>query len=558
MKKLINDPGDVVPEMLEGLVRLRPDLALMPDHMVVLRHGPTTNVAVISGGGAGHEPAHAGYVGPGLLRAAVTGDVFSSPGVDAVLAAIRAAAGPPGVLLVVKNYTGDRLNFGLAAELARAEGIPVEIVVVADDVALSAGTETAGRRGLAGTVLVHKIAGAAAASGADLAAVAAEARDAAAALGSIGVGLSACTVPAAGTPGFTLADNEIELGLGIHGEPGIRRQPMATARVLARDMLTRIAADLRLARGDRVALLVNDLGATPSSELLIVAREALAHLEATGITVERAWCGTFLTALDMQGCSLSLMRVDDARLARLDAPADAQAWPGPGATPGLARLRAPETGVAPTAKPGHDPAVEAAILAVTDALLAAEPHLTAMDQAAGDGDLGISLARGARAIEDDLPQYDLLDPAAALASMAGTVRRALGGTSGPLYAIFLLRAAAALTADDLPGWARAFDAGWRGIAELGQSAPGDRTMLDALAPASAAFTAAATAGTTPAAAIEAAAKAAAEGTRSTIGMPPRRGRSSYLAGRLGDHPDPGAEAVSIWLAALRDHFASPA
>jgi dihydroxyacetone kinase len=556
MKKLINDPGDVVPEMLEGLVRLRPDLALMPDHMVVLRHGPTTNVAVISGGGAGHEPAHAGYVGPGLLRAAVTGDVFTSPGVDAVLAAIRAAAGPPGVLLIVKNYTGDRLNFGLAAELARADGIEVELVVVADDVALSSSTETAGRRGLAGTVLVHKIAGAAAASGADLATVAAEAREAAASLGSIGVGLSPCTVPAAGTPGFTLAENEIELGLGIHGEPGIRRMNMATARVLARDMLARIAADLELVRGDRVALLVNDLGATPTSELLIVAREALAHLEATGITVARAWCGTFLTALDMQGCSLSLMRVDDARLARLDAPADAQAWPGPGATPGLARLRASENGAAPLATPGHDPAVEAAILAVTDALLAAEPHLTAMDQAVGDGDLGISLARGARAIEDDLPQYDLADPSAVLAAMAGTIRRALGGTSGPLYAIFLLRAGAALTSNDLPGWARAFEAGWRGIAELGQSAPGDRTMLDALVPASAAFTAHVADG--PDAALAAAAAAAAEGTRSTIGMTPRRGRSSYLAGRVGDHPDPGAEAVSLWLAALRDHFASPA
>ncbi len=553
MKKLINLPGDFVPEMLEGLTRLNAGLVLMPEHMVVLREGDPNEVAVISGGGSGHEPAHAGYVGPGMLRAAVAGDVFASPSTDAVLAAIRAVAGARGVLLVVKNYTGDRLNFGLAAELARAEGLAVEMIVVADDVALSAGPDTAGRRGLAGTVLVHKVAGAAAAAGADLQTVAREASEAAAALGSIGVALSACTVPAAGTPSFILADDEIELGLGIHGEPGVQRMPMASATTLVRDMLGRIIRDSGLRSGDRVALLVNNLGATPSSELLIVSRAALTVLGHAGIVVERCWCGTYLTALDTPGCSLSLMRLDDARLSRLDAPARAPAWHPPATRPGLPNLRAPPPATRPVS-PGRDENVEAALRAVAAAIIAAESHLTAMDQAVGDGDLGISLSRGARAVEDDLPTYDLTRPAAMLEAVAGSLRRELGGTSGPLYAIFLLRAASALAANDLQHWAAAFDAGWRGIAELGDSTPGDRTMLDALAPASAAFSNSVGAGA--AAALQAAVQAAIRGTAATVGMTPRRGRSSYLADRVGIHPDPGAEAVVILLSALRDHFAA--
>src|SRR5262249_4842301 len=215
MKKLINDPRNVVREMLEGLVDLNPGQALLADENVVVRAdrlsgNPHPEVAVLSGGGSGHEPAHAGYVGAGMLDAAIAGDVFTSPSVDAVLAAIRAVAGPAGALLVVKNYTGDRLNFGLAAELERAEGIPVETVVVADDVALRDAVEPERRRGIAGTVLVHKVAGAAAAAGLSLQDVAREASMAATAMGTMGVALGPCTVPAAGRPGFSLGEDEIE------------------------------------------------------------------------------------------------------------------------------------------------------------------------------------------------------------------------------------------------------------------------------------------------------------------------------------------------------------
>ena len=237
MKKLINDPSGLVREMLEG-ARRAPGTALLGDEHVLVRSDlPAAErrpVAVISGGGSGHEPAHAGYVGAGMLSAAVCGEVFTSPSTDAVLAAIRATAGPNRALLIVKNYTGDRLNFGLAAELARAEGIPVEIAIVADDVSLRRHTPRERRRGIAGTVLVHKIAGAAAALGLPLAQVAAAAREAAAQLGSMGVALGGCTLPGAEKSGFTLADNEIELGLGIHGE-GRRAQRHAAGRPADRD-----------------------------------------------------------------------------------------------------------------------------------------------------------------------------------------------------------------------------------------------------------------------------------------------------------------------------------
>ncbi len=562
MKKLINDPRHVVPDMLEGLLRLYPGLSQLESEAVVLRRGDPGEVAIVSGGGAGHEPAHAGYIGPGLLRAAVLGDVFTSPSTDAVLAAIRAVGGPAGVLLLVKNYTGDRLNFGLAAELARAEGRAVEMVAIDDDVALSGGPHTAGRRGLAGVVLVHKVAGAAAAAGLGLTEVAAEAREAVASLGTMGVGLSSCTVPLAGKPGFVLGDDEIELGLGIHGEPGVRRMAIRSAADLVGEMLGRIVGDLGLAAGERVALLANNLGATPPSEMLIVCREALRDLDARGIVVERCWSGAFLTALDMAGCSLSLLRLTPARLDRLDAQASAPAWPGPGLRPQALPARTPRRDAASRPErfePRGNPLLRNCVLAVAAALRAAEPQLTALDQAVGDGDLGISLARGAAAMLDDIAHYDFDNPAAAMASIAVTLRRALGGTSGPLYAVFLLRGATRLAeADGLAAWAAALDTGWRAIGELGDARPGDRTMLDAMAPAAAALSEAAAAGATPASALRSAASAATAGVEATRTMTPRRGRSSYLADRVGDIPDPGAEAVAIWLAAIRDVFADEA
>ncbi|HYO53631.1 dihydroxyacetone kinase subunit DhaL [Archangium sp.] len=564
MKKLVNAPRAVVGEMLEGLVALSPGQALLEGESVVVRADTPAEVhrrqvAVISGGGSGHEPAHAGYVGAGMLHAAVAGDVFTSPSTDAVLAAIRAVAGPAGALLVVKNYTGDRLNFGLAAELARAEGIPTEIVVVADDVALHDTVEPGRRRGIAGTVLVHKVAGAVSASGAPLAEVAREAAATAAGLGTMGVGLGPCTVPAAGRPGFSLGEDEMELGLGIHGEQGVRRVPLQPADALVDTLLATILEDRRIGSGDRVALLVNGLGGTPPMELAIVARRALSVLRERGVLVERAWSGAFLTALEMPGCSLTLLRVDDERLRRLDAATAAPAWPGNGRIAPAPRIRpVPPAPPAPMATSGEQPGMarfKQAVLAVADALEAAESRLTELDSAAGDGDLGISLARGAAAIRV-LPESSWASPARALTAIGEALRRSIGGSSGPFYATALLRAARRLAdgTPDVTAWAEAFQAGVDAVAELGGARPGDRTMLDALHPAADAFARALKAGRPPAEAWEACVLAAERGAEATARMKPRLGRASYLGERAVGIPDAGAAAVVVWLKPLSHYI----
>lgn len=560
MKKLVNAPRAVVREMLEGFVALAPGQALLEEETVVVRaripdDPARRKVAILSGGGSGHEPAHAGYVGEGMLDAAVAGDVFTSPSTDAVLAAIRAVAGPAGALLVVKNYTGDRLNFGLAAELARAEGIPVETVVVADDVALHDTVDPSRRRGIAGTVLVHKVAGACAETGASLAEVAREAAATAAELGTMGVALGPCTVPAAGRPGFTLGADEVELGLGIHGEQGVRRVPMQPADALVDSLLGTILMDRRIGAGARVALLVNGLGGTPPMELAIVTRRALAFLRERGIQVERAWSGTFLSALEMPGCSLSVLKVDDARLQWLDADTSAPAWPGAGrVAPERPRVHAPaapgalESGTTP--QPGME-RFKAAVLAAADALDAAEPRLTELDSAAGDGDLGLSMARGAAAIRA-LPESSWTSPAGALSAIGDALRRAIAGSSGPFYATALLRASRHLAGGtaDAAAWAGAFSAAVDAIAELGGARPGDRTMLDALRPAADAFAQALKAGQPPAEAWALAVRAAEQGAEATARMQPRLGRASYLGSRAVGVPDAGAAAAVVWLKAL--------
>ncbi len=564
MKRLFNRVDRVVEELLLGLVAVHPGLRKLPEHPVIVRADldefrQLGRVALISGGGSGHEPAHAGYVGRGMLTAAVAGDVFTSPPVDDVIAAIRAVAAPgsPGVVLLVKNYTGDRLNFGLAAEMARVEGIAVAMVLIADDVAIAPSDQTAGPRGVAGTVLVHKVAGAAAEAGATLTAVAAEARAAASSVATMGVALTPCTVPAAGVPGFTLAEDEVEIGLGIHGEPGIRRAPIEPADALIAHLLEPILA-ARLGAESRVALLVNGLGGTTPMELAIVARSALSQLAAAGLTVERTYVGTFLSALEMGGVSLSVLGLDDARLARLDAPTLAPAWPN----------AAPQVRIEPTAtariEPNVSPAqtnpiepqtssgqqLRAILVRAAHALIAQADHLTTLDQAVGDGDLGISLTRGARAVLAALPTWPTDDPAATLRLLADTLQRSIAGSSGPFYAVACLRAAVVFD-DPSPNepnpdrWIAALSAAIAGIEQLGGAQAGDRTMLDALIPALDAA-----AKTNPS--LAAIARAARLGADATATMMPRRGRSSYLGDRALGHPDPGAVAVAVWLGALAD------
>ncbi|MCA8000400.1 dihydroxyacetone kinase family protein [Burkholderia metallica] len=565
MKKLVNRPSDVVREMLEGIARQSPHLAILGDEHVLVRQPlpePAQRpVAVLSGGGSGHEPAHGGYVGEGMLSAAVCGEVFTSPSTDAVLAAIRASAGPNGALLIVKNYTGDRLNFGLAAELARAEGIPVETVIVADDVALRGRVERSQRRGIAGTVLIHKLAGAAAARGLPLARVAAIARDAAAELGTMGVALDGCTIPGADKSGFSLGDHEIELGLGIHGEKGVERRAPLPADALVDTLLSSIVADLVLDRGERVALFVNGLGATPDMELAIVLRAAYDNLHRRGIVVARAWAGTFLSALNMPGCSISVLRLNDERAGLLDAPTQARAWPGGGAVNTQIRVAtaaAQEAPLPPLDAAGRAWAgrLQPALHAVAQTLTDHEQTLTDLDAAAGDGDLGSSMLRAAQAIVA-LPDAAYGTPAGTLAALGAALRRAIAGSSGPFYATALLRASRRLAGIDEPAardWAAAFRGAVESISELGGAHAGDRTMLDALVPAVTAFERALDGDKDASAAWAAAVEAAERGAEETARMTPRAGRASYLGERAIGTPDGGAVAVSYWLRALQPHI----
>jgi dihydroxyacetone kinase-like protein len=323
MKKLINDPADVVAQSLKGFGAVYSDLVTVhidPDYVVRADAPVAGKVGLVSGGGSGHEPLHAGYVGKGMLDAAVPGAVFTSPTPDPILEATKAVDGGAGVLHIVKNYTGDVLNFETAAELAEMEGITVKSIVVDDDVAVEDSTWTAGRRGVAGTVLVEKIAGAAAERGDDLDGVLAIAQRVNARVRSMGVALSACTVPHVGRPSFDLEEDEIEIGIGIHGEPGRHRIPMAPADAITDQLIDPILADLAPAAGDNVLLFVNGMGGTPESELFIVYAHARERLEAAGLNVVRSLVGNYITSLEMQGCSITVLNLDDELTELWDAP----------------------------------------------------------------------------------------------------------------------------------------------------------------------------------------------------------------------------------------------
>ncbi|CAB0486217.1 dihydroxyacetone kinase subunit DhaK [Corynebacterium diphtheriae] len=318
MKKLINDPHDVVTETIAGFVAAHKDVVTSSGQFVE-RAEPKAQgkVGIISGGGSGHEPLHAGFVGYGMLDAAVPGPVFTSPTPDPIVAATKAADHGAGVLYIVKNYTGDVLNFDTAAEL---DDIEVSQVIINDDAAVEDSLYTAGRRGVAGTVLVEKIAGAAAERGDNLAEVTAVATEVVKNTRSMGVALTSCTVPHVGKPSFDLGDSEVEIGIGIHGEPGRRREPMSSADAITDQLLDPVVEDLGLCEGERVIALVNGMGGTPSSELYIVYRRVAERLSQLGVVVERSLVGNYVTSLDMQGASVTLMRASDELLELFDAP----------------------------------------------------------------------------------------------------------------------------------------------------------------------------------------------------------------------------------------------
>lgn len=324
MKKIINNPNDVVTEMLQGLVKANPQLEYFKGFEVVANKEKTDKVGLVSGGGSGHEPAHAGYVGKGMLDAAVAGNVFASPSPDRILKGIQEANTGKGVLLIIKNYSGDVMNFGMAKELAEMEGIKVETVVVKDDVAVKESTHSTGRRGIAGTVFVHKLAGAKAATGAELSEVKRVAEKTIANIRSMGMAMTPCILPGVGKPGFTLGEDEVEIGMGIHGEPGVERTSIKTASELANILCEKILADYDYENSE-VALMVNGLGATPLMELYILNNEVEKVLSKHNIKIHKTFVGDYMTALEMSGCSITLLKLDDELKELLDAPCDTPA-----------------------------------------------------------------------------------------------------------------------------------------------------------------------------------------------------------------------------------------
>eukprot|EP00250_Pteridium_aquilinum_P006017 c16012_g1_i1 orf=556-2322(-) len=573
--RLINDPNDVVTELIEGMVETYPHLQYLngfPEVKVVLQadavRGTHDKVAVISGGGSGHEPAHAGFVGKGMLTAAVCGDIFASPSVTAVLAAIRAVTGPPGCLLIVKNYTGDRLNFGLAAEQAKAEGFKVEMVIVGDDCALPPPRGIAGRRGLAGTLFVHKVAGSAADAGLSLAEVTAEAEKVADLVGTMGVALSVCTIPGQVTSD-RLDSGKMELGLGIHGEPGAVVVDIQPVDIVVTHVLKQILSldtqYVPIKRGSRVGLMVNGLGATPVMELMIVAGKAVATLQLDyGLAVERVYTGSFMTSLDMKGFSLSVLKVDDSILSRLDSPTQAPAWPvavagpRPQTTIPVDIPQGPSTLDLTPCRPEElspqGQVLEIAIQAGAEAVVKLKDALNDWDSKVGDADCGTMMCKGAMAILEDLKKhYPLNDAAETVNEIGVSIRRVMGGTSGVLYDIFCKAAYTCLkenstTIVSARNWANALDAAVSAVSKYGGASVGYRTMLDALIPAAACLREKLDQGDDGARAFLSASEAACAGAESTKTMQAQAGRSSYIPPEvLSSVPDPGAMAAATWI-----------
>jgi triose/dihydroxyacetone kinase / FAD-AMP lyase (cyclizing) len=603
-KKILNDASHAVEEFIEGLLFQYPNrLVKLENHAVILAaNRNSSNVQLISGGGSGHEPSHAGWLdGCGMLSAAVCGGIFASPPVASILAAIRvvaakkasdqpAAAAPEsaggGVLLIVKNYTGDRLNFGMAAEKAKQElGIRVEMIVVADDVALPRTKGITGARGVAGTVLVHKVAGAAAAAGMLLDQVVAVARRLCGRMGTLGIALDSVTVPGAVQKNNRLDAATIEIGLGIHGEAGMRQSPLLTADEMAREMITTIQTYGRqegdgddsmivplFQAGDQVVVLVNNLGGTSNFEISILARSCVKLLEspneAFGVTAVRVLVGSFMTSFDMHGASLTVVNVQGQPdiLQLLDAPTSAPAWSGvdiwhiasgkpqrPSMIPvpeivvneKIAESRKPELKIA-----GFDTIATTMVKSAAEKLSDAETLLTKYDTVVGDGDCGITMKRGAvevlKRLENGTIPVD--HPVTMFAALADAVSASMGGTSGVLLELMFRKMSSTLSfcgeKDDdttigVSELCMAVQAGVDAVSLYGGAQVGSRTMLDALVPAASSLVATNSL-------VEAATKAKA-GAESTAAMKTASaGRSNYLSEEsLSGTPDPGAIAVAI-------------
>ena len=542
MKRLLNARETIVTEAIDGLLSSSGGTLARLDgyphiKVVVRRNWDKRKVAVVSGGGAGHEPAHAGFVGAGMLAGAISGEIFASPSVDAVLACILAVTGEPGCLLVVKNYTGDRLNFGLAAEKAKRLGYRVEMVIVSDDVALP---DAPRPRGIAGTLFVHKIAGHLAEAGCDLETVKAAAADAAARVHSLGVSLSTCTIPGQRAQS-RIGEREAELGLGIHGEPGAAVIESESVKQIVDLMVEKLSATC----GDvPLGLLVNNLGSVPPMEMGVIVNEVVNSR--LGPRIELVFGpATLMTSLDMNGFSLSLIELNDRRREALLSPVGPIAWvPGVKLEPKTI-LSLPDLAPAARFQGSTSQRMTAVVQRICDVLLKNETELNALDARVGDGDTGTTFATAARSVLDRLiaSALPLAHPDQLCLTIGELLGKTMGGSSGVLMSIFFTATGTELARSK--NWRIAFEKGIAAVQHYGGAKTGDRTMLDALIPAVDAL---------KEGDIKAAATAARQGADATAAMKKAgAGRSSYVTtANLAGVNDPGATAVALAFLAAAD------
>ena len=535
MSQFINKKETLVTEAIDGFLRQSADQGLMrldgyPHIKVVYRdHKKDKKVAIISGGGSGHEPAHVGFVGKGMLAGAVCGEIFASPSVDAVLSAILAVTGKAGCLVTFKNYTGDRLNFGLAAEKARALGKKVEVVIAADDIALP---DIAQPRGVAGAVFIHKIAGYVAESGASLAVVAETARKVTQATVSLGVALSSCTIPG-GQREDRIPIGKAELGLGIHGEPGVELIDFTSAKQVATLLMTKLFA--KVGKAKSYALLLNNLGGTTALEMNVIAEEILRGPFGKKLKLIIG-PASMVTSLDMHGLSASLLPLTPAYEKALLAPVESQYWPRARVVGKVKATKLPTALKAAKVKATRHAGHEALIHKICDILISNESRLNALDAKVGDGDTGSTFATEARSIKAHAAQMPLADVATMLSYIGQKLSGSMGGSSGILLAIMFSAAGTAVTQG--AGWVEGLQTGLARMKQYGGANLGDRTMIDALEPALKELAAGAS--------LEKVAATARKGAQATAQMTrAKAGRSSYVsAANLDGVVDPGAEAVA--------------
>lgn len=534
-KQLVNDAieGMVISAPHGNLVRLDIDPAI---RIVARADWDKSRVAVISGGGSGHEPAHAGFVGKGMLTAAVCGDVFASPSVDAVLNAIVAVTGDRGCLLIVKNYTGDRLNFGLAAEKAKRYGLKVEMVIVADDIALPDNKQP---RGIAGTALVHKIAGYAAEQGKSLSEVHEIARQACDSVWSLGLAMETCNLPGSEDDEGRIQRGQVELGLGIHGEPGASTVDSHNSQQLIETLVAPLKAQ---AGNDRVAVLINNLGGVSALEMALLTKE-LAHSSLKDQIAYLIGPAPLVSSLDMKGFSLSLLRLNETFEKAINADVQTVGWQKPVPFAPIKTQRHSPVYTQLEIEPSDNPQVKAVVLAAVQTLTGLENRLNALDAKVGDGDTGSTFAEGAREIARLLEQGKLpLNNTAQLLQLVGErLATVMGGSSGVLMSIFFTAAGQAVhDGKPLP---EALLRGLKQMKHYGGADLGDRTLIDALQPALEAL---------QAQGLEAAVAAAKKGAADTATMQKAgAGRSSYVNSQnLEGVTDPGAVAIAEVFAAI--------